>query len=99
MPNLIDFLNGDVKRVILTCWSFVVINAACELGEAVTHQFNSFEAAFGQSDWYLYPSKLQRLHLMLLKNVQQHMSINGFANTVCTRDFMKKVISVHNSVK
>lgn len=81
-----------MKRVILTLWSLLAINWFCEMGEMLTNEFNMFEAALGQLDWYLYTIKLQRMHSMLLSNAQQRVTHNGFANTVCSRDSMKAVI-------
>lgn len=87
-----DFLNGDVKRVNLMFWSFVMIFAFCEMGELVSNQFNEFEMTLGQCKWYLFSLNLQRMCIIVLANAGQPTTVHGFGNIVCTRESMKKVI-------
>lgn len=74
-------------------FTFTTIFAFCEFGERVTHQFNLFNEKFCHCDWYLLPIEIQRMYLIVLVGVQDPVMIRGFANTLCSRDAFKKVIS------
>lgn len=78
-------------------WSFGAINWFCELGQSVTNQFSIFEEKFTALDWHLYPVKFQRMHLILLGNVQQPVHVRGYGNSVFIRESIKKVIAIHPS--
>lgn len=98
VTNPLEYLNGDVKRVNLMFWSFVLIYLFCEMGQSVTNQFEMFEEELCRRDWYLFPLKLQRIHLIVLANAQQPTTLNGFANLVCIRESMKTVINYDSKV-
>lgn len=80
-------------------WSFVMIYVFCEMGEMVTNQFEMFERALGQCNWYLFSMKLQRIHLIVVANAQQPTIVHGFGNIVCIRESMKQVILLHKTAK
>lgn len=73
---------------------FVTLFAACETGERVTHQFNQFDESFYQCDWHSFPLVLQRVYLIVLAGAQDPVIIQGYANTVCTREAFKNVMSI-----
>lgn len=75
-------------------WSFALVYAFCEMGENVTNQFNEFEKELGQSDWYIFSMKLQRIYIIVLANAEQPKTVHGFGNIMCLREYMKKVF--HN---
>lgn len=72
-------------------YTFFTLFAYCEFGERGTHQFNQFNERFCNCDWYLFPIEMQHIYAIGLVGVQQPVIIEGYANTVCTRDAFKKV--------
>lgn len=72
-------------------WSFTLIFLLCESGEAVSHQFDEFDNEFWQSNWYLFPIEMQRMLVIVMLNTQRPAIIQGYANTLCSRDAFKTV--------
>ena len=70
---------------------FIAIFAYCEFGEQVMHQFNLYGETFCSCDWYLFPIEMQRIYSIALVGVQDPVIVQGYANTVCTRDAFKNV--------
>lgn len=66
-------------------WSLLIQFAYCECGERVSVQFEKVEDTIFEIEWYALPSEIQRMA------TQQTIVLNGFANTVLTRDTFKKV--------
>lgn len=93
VSNPLEYLNGDLKRVILTSWSIITIYSFCEMGQMVASQFDMFEKELCQCNFYLFSRKLQQIHLIVLANAQQPTTVNGFGNLECMRQSMKTVIS------
>lgn len=75
-------------------YTFGMLFAHCEIGERVTHQFNLFNEKFLHCNWYLFPIEMQRIYSIVLIGVQDPAIIQGFANTICTRDAFKRVIFI-----
>lgn len=73
-------------------YTFGTLFAAAEFGEHVAHHFNQFHERFCDCDWYFYPISIQRIYVIVLAGVQDAVIIEGYANTVCTRDAFKNVI-------
>lgn len=73
-------------------YTFVTLFAACEFGQRVTHQFNQFNEQFYDSNWYLFSLAMQRIYSIVLIGAQDAVIIQGYANTVCTRNAFENVI-------
>ena len=80
-----------INTFVIVFWSFASIFFFCAFGEMVTHQFNVFDDELCQCDWYLFPIEMKRMMIIFMVNTQQPAIIQGFANTVCTREAFKKV--------
>lgn len=87
--NLAEFMIS----LSVTLWIFMTIFLCCEFGERVINQCELFSDAFGRCDWYLLPIEVRRMLPIILMNFQQPGIIRGYANTVCTREACKLVIS------
>lgn len=87
-----DARPGEIMNTVggLT-WVFSSCFLCCEYGECVTHQFNLFDEELRCCGWYLFPIEMQRSMLIILTGNQQLEVIQGYANTVCTRDAFKMV--------
>lgn len=72
-------------------WALLSSFCYCELGERVSQQFNIFDDELRRCRWYLYPLEMQKMLLIILSSTQQPPAIQGYANTVCTRDAFKRV--------
>lgn len=83
-----------VNTVLNALYSFGRIYFVCELGEKVTSQFNVFNEKISDCNWYLFSIETQRVFLIFLSGTQQLAAIQGYANTVCTRDAFKTVIFI-----
>lgn len=65
----------------------------CEMGEKVTNQCKNHANELGHFEWYLFPMKLQRIHINVLAIANKPANITGFGTIVCTRQSMKMVIT------
>lgn len=72
-------------------WSFGMISFFCEIGERLTTEFEHFDRELSTCDWYLLPIDLQRTLLTVMMYSQKPASIQGYANTPCTRYALSKV--------
>lgn len=79
-------------------WSFIMIYVYCEMGQNVTDQLDNHEYELGQSNWYLFPIELQRIHSIVLAIAQHPTTINGYGNIVCSREAMKLVIRCQQQI-
>lgn len=77
--------------MVLILTSFVLMFFICEFGERLSHYFNTFDDAFGQCRWYLFPIEMQRMLVIATINTQQPVIIQSFGNIPCTRDSFKRV--------
>lgn len=84
-------LTETINPVIGVFWMYSTLFLYCETGERVTHQFNQFSEKLCYSDWYLFPLEMQRMFIIMLCGTQEPTIIQGYANTVCTRDAFKLV--------
>lgn len=75
----------------LVYWTFVITFIFCESGEQVTSEFDEFHDRLCQLNWYEYPYDLQRMFIIILINAQRPETIQGFGNTVCSRELFKMV--------
>lgn len=87
-----------VMPFIMVFWSFAFIFFYCELGQAVTNQFNHFDDALCQCKWYLCAVDLQQMLLTFMSDTQQPMLLRGYANIVCARDSFKNVTKNPNKI-
>lgn len=62
-----------------------------EVGEMVTNQFEQFNDALNQCQWFLFPKKVQQMLVIFIANTQQPPIIQGYANRLCARDTFKRV--------
>lgn len=74
-------------------WSFVIIFCICEFGEQLTQQFQVFDDALCKFKWYLMPTEMQRMLVIVMSNTQQASFMYGYGNIECTRDSFKQVRS------
>lgn len=81
-----------LSQIWLMSWSFFQIYIFCQFGEIITGEFMKLGNNIYQSDWYTFPSEIQRTLTTLLINTQQPVVIVGFGNIVCTCETYKKVI-------
>lgn len=85
--NLADLILASSVALL----SILMIFLSCLLGDMVTSQFDSFDMEFNQCNWYLYPSEIQQILVMVMLSNQQPVIIHGYANTFCTRKAFRKV--------
>lgn len=83
-----------ISPLVLVFWAFILIYFFCELGHMVSNHFDKFNIELGQCHWYSFPKNFQRIFITLMINAQEPVIIQGFGNTVCTRDAFKAVINL-----
>lgn len=72
-------------------YAFTVVFFASEIGQRFSDNFNKIEDAMGQLNWYLFPSNLQRMLLIVVINAQVPVDIKFFGSNTCSREQFKKV--------
>lgn len=80
-----------IVPTMIVLYSLFLIFVFCEFGERVCSEFNIFHEKLCHCDWYLFPLEMQKMLLIILSSTQQPASIQGYANTQCTRDAFKSV--------
>lgn len=83
-----------IRIMFLAFFSFVIIFLTCELGEMVYDSFDEFNNALNQCNWYLFPIEVRRIFALMITNAQQPVTIRGYGNTRCVREYFKQVISI-----
>lgn len=79
-------------------YAFMNLFLYSECGERVTNQFNEFIEQLCECDWHLYSIKVQRMFIIALSANMRLANIEGYANTVCTRELFKqaKIHSIYS---
>lgn len=72
-------------------WSFFAISVFCELGEKISGQFDELDEAIYQSDWYEFPTKVQRVLPIIMMTTQQTTVPCGYGNLPCIRESFQRV--------
>lgn len=80
-----------VRATIMIGWTFFSMFCICNLGQMITNQFERFDFALGQCNWYTLPLKIQRMSLIFSSNAQQLTVIQGY-DYKWTRNTFKMVI-------
>lgn len=91
----VDHVLGPLELSITLAILFVVfayLYMFCELGEKVSKQFEMFDDALSQCNWYAFPLKIQRILIIFMANSQDPAFLRGYGNILCTRETFKKVI-------
>lgn len=81
-----------LTTLIQIAYTFVTLYAACEMGQRVAYQFNLFNEKVYDCDWYLFSLEMKRIYAIALIGSQDPVIIEGYANTVCTRNAFENVI-------
>ena len=76
---------------MLAFWVFGLVFVACEFGERMTDQFESYGEELERCDWNLLPIEMQRMYLIFLTDTQQIKTIQCYFGIVCSRETYKKV--------
>lgn len=73
-------------------WSFMAIFSFCLLGEVVINEFDMFNKALCNTNWYFFPIEMQQMLMIFMTFVQQSATIRGTGKTVCRLEVFKEVI-------
>lgn len=90
--NCDDKNYGDIMRLII-CVAVVVIyiDVLCIFGGEVTVEFDQTFDSIREISWNEFPLKSQKLLLMMIITGNKPIYIQGFMNTDCTHEMLKKV--------
>lgn len=80
-----------VNTVFRILWSYMLFWIFCSCGGMVTVSFNTFDDELYQCDWYALPIGAQQLLTILIGSTQQHNTIRGYGNVICSRNTFLKV--------
>lgn len=80
-----------IRPIILDFWSFCSLALFCHFGEIVSSRFDEIDNAMFQSEWYLFPNRIQRVLPLVISGTQQPVIIRGFGNLLLTDDSFKRV--------
>lgn len=88
-----DSVPAEMIRILfLMFWSGIIIFLVSESGEMVSTEFERFDFALGQCNWYRFPIDFQRMFATIIANTQQPEILQAFGNIPCTRENFKKVL-------
>lgn len=82
-----------IRPVMLSFWSFFTLFVLCRFGEMMTGYFDKISDTIYISDWYRFPTKSQKMLLIIIHTAQQPIIISGYGNTMLTHDSFKEVSS------
>lgn len=68
----------------------------CEMTQRIATEFDEFNDAIKQYDWYLYRNEIQRMFLILIVFMQQETVFKCFGNFSCSRVAFKQVSQIFN---
>lgn len=91
-----------ISRVMLLTllgFSFIINLIFCESGQMVGIQFEMFNDALNQCNWWSFPVEMQQMLIVVMANSQYLTLIRGYGNVLCTRETFKKVIFIENKRK
>lgn len=85
--NFFDLLAIAIE----TCYGFGSLFIFCEMGQRINLAFAECSEMADQFDWYLFPTKIQRMLPMIFRFTQRPLEIVCFGSTACDRDTFKLV--------
>lgn len=68
------------------------IYVLCLFGNEVTANLEQVNRSISESSWNVYPLKMQKYLIVMLIISEEPVYIQGFMNTKCTREVLKKVM-------
>ena len=98
--SFIFFKSPDAKQedllglILILIPVFGLLVIGCDVNERLTGKFERFDDDLWEQNWYLYPIKLQQMFLIFGLDTQQPVNVRGYGNILCTRETLKKVISI-----
>lgn len=81
-----------VHTLCFLLYSLGYMAVICFFGDNVTRKFGAIGDTIGECSWYQLPMKMQKELLTMLIIAQKPVYIQGFSNTHCTLEFLKKVL-------
>lgn len=85
-------MSSNMNLIVL---SLVCIYLLFNSGENVTTEFEKFNDELYQSDWYLFPTEMQKMFVTFMSYSQRSMTVQGYGHNLaqCTRETFKKVMT------
>lgn len=78
-------------------YAFGTLLIACEICQRVNLAFEECSDMVDQFEWYLFPTKIQRMMPLILNFTQQPIEITSFGSAACDRETFKSVSVEHIS--
>lgn len=82
-PVLLLIING--------IFGLTTVLIACELGQRMNGAFEEVSITIEQFDWFLFPTKTQRMLPMIIGDAQQPVSFECFGSIKCSREVFESV--------
>lgn len=83
----------------LVFWAYVQIFMFCELGENITDRFDRILTIIYDSEWYTFPTQVQRALPTVMIAAQQQIVLQGLGNVKYRRESLKEVKRVNDFIK
>lgn len=84
---------GDIVRLVMSLAAVeIYIIVLCLVGGEVSTQFDLMFYSMNEISWSEFPLEAQKLLLMMITIAQKPIYIEGYMNTQCTREMLKKVV-------
>lgn len=68
-----------------------LVFVVCEVGQRFSNAFEELDVLISQTNWYLFPYKVQRMLPMIIVNAQQPIGIKCFGSVFCERGTFQQV--------
>lgn len=80
-----------LKSIGLCVGDIIMIFCTSEIGHRTTEAFSEVNNALDELDWYLYPTKIQRMLPTIMACAQKPVEINFFGSIASSREQFTKV--------
>lgn len=80
-----------MKSICYGILAWAVVSIACEICQQFSDILNEVNDELAQLDWYLFPTKIQRMLPVIIDNVQKDVSVESFGIVSLNREQLKKV--------
>lgn len=80
-------------------YAFGVMLIASEMGQRMNVEFDECSQMVDQFDWYLFPTKVQRMLPLILNFTQQPFVVRCFGSSACDRNTFKSAsVTILNTI-
>lgn len=88
---------GHLITAFQIFYAFGIVGIACELSQQMNLAFDECNDIINQFEWYLLPSKMQKMLPFFMQLAQQPVNMKCFGSVACDRESLKYVSKTNMS--